>query len=143
MIYTITKNNYSAQISDIGAELKSFKNNNGMEFIWEGNPDIWCGTAPVLFPIVGKLKNNKYFYEGQSYDMNQHGFARKSKFEVFNIEESTISFILKASKESKLIYPFDFELIVEFVIDEGMLTVSYFVKNIGKEEMYFTIGSGV
>ncbi len=141
MIYTITTNNYSAKISDLGAELKSFKNNNGFEFIWEGDPDIWNGTAPVLFPIVGKLKNNKYLYEGQSYDMNQHGFARKSKFEVLNIEESAISFKLRSDKKSMLIYPFEFEFIVEFVIDERVLTVSYFIKNIGKEVMYFTIGS--
>lgn len=141
MIYTITNNNYAAQISEIGAELKSLKNDAGFEYIWEGDSNIWGGTAPVLFPIVGKLKNDRYTYKGKSYSMNQHGFVRKLKFEVLNHEESTISFKVSSNAETKLIYPFDFELIIEFEISEELLTISYFVQNLGKEHMYFTIGS--
>ncbi len=141
MIHTITNNNYSAQISELGAELKSFKNNKGFEFIWIGNPDIWSGTAPILFPFVGKLKNDSYTFNGKTYKMNKHGFARKRSFEVLEKKESEISFILRSDNETKESYPFDFELIVEFEINAGILTVSYIVINKGNDQMYFTIGS--
>lgn len=141
MIHTITKNNWSAQISELGAELKSFKDNHEYEYIWNGNPDIWSGTAPVLFPIVGKLNNNTYKFDGKEYAMNQHGIVRKRNFEVYRKEKSVISFIIGANAETMKVYPFDFELIVEFEVGNGLLTVSYFVINRGERQMYFTIGS--
>ena len=141
MIHTISNNNYSAQISELGAELKSFKNDKGFEFIWIGNPNIWSGTAPILFPFVGKLKNDKYIFNGKTYKMNKHGFVRKRSFEVLEKKESEISFILRSDNETKDSYPFDFELIVEFEINVGILTVSYMVINKGNNQMYFTIGS--
>lgn len=140
MIHTISKNSCTAKISELGAELKSFSN-NGNEYMWSGNPDVWSGTAPILFPIVGRLKNDEYSYGGKIYKMNQHGFARKRNFEVYKKEESHISFILKANKETKLIYPFDFEIIVDFEIDNGSLSVTYYVLNNGQKQMLFTIGS--
>jgi len=140
MIHTISKGNYSAQISELGAELKSFKNKN-TEYMWDGNPDIWSGTAPVLFPIVGKLKNYEYYYDGKTYKMDQHGFARKQMFDVYEKKKEAISFILRSSDETKQIYPFDFELIIIFEIDNDILTVSYYVLNIGSNSMLFTIGS--
>ncbi len=140
-MYTIINNSFVAKISEIGAELKSFTDSSGVEYIWEGNPDVWSGTAPVLFPIVGKLKNNRYVYDNKVYKMNQHGFARKSKFEVYQKEESAIGFILHSDNDTKRLYPFDFELIVDFEIDEGVLTVSYLVINKGDKQMYFSIGS--
>jgi len=141
MIYTISNNNYTAKISDVGAELKSFKDNNRQEYIWEGKPEIWSGTAPILFPIVGQLKNDEYTYSGNKYHMDKHGFARRSTFKVHKHEDATISFILESSEETQHVYPFEFELIVEFGIENGILTVSYFVLNTGEKNMYFTIGS--
>jgi len=140
MIHTICHGNYSAQISELGAELKSFKNTND-EYIWYGNPDVWSGTAPILFPIVGKLKNDEYSYNGKNYNMNKHGFARNSIFDIYEKKEASISFILKSSDKTKQIYPFEFELIVQYEIDESTLTVSYYVLNTGSDVMYFTIGS--
>lgn len=141
MTHTITNNKFSAKISDLGAELKSFTNDNDQEYIWSGDPEIWNGTAPVLFPIVGKLKNNEYKFEGKTYKMNQHGFARKLKFNVVNKTESAISFKLNADVNTKLIYPFNFELIVTFSIYNNQLSVNYAVTNNGDQQMPFTIGS--
>ncbi|MEI5992525.1 aldose 1-epimerase family protein [Candidatus Enterococcus mansonii] len=130
-----------ATIAEEGAELISLKSkHNDIEYIWQGDPAFWGRHAPVLFPIVGRLKNDQYTYENQTYQMGQHGFARDSLFEVIEHGSELVSLSLKSSKESKKGYPFDFELILSYALEEDKLAVSYQVENTGKEEMYFSIG---
>lgn len=142
MTHTITNNNYTAQISELGAELKSLKNDTtGFEYIWEGDPEIWSGTAPILFPIIGQLKGDQYFYEGKKYDMRKHGIVRRRSFLLHQKDESEVSFVFKSDDQTKEAYPFDFELIVHFSLIGPSLKVSYNVKNTGIQLMYFAIGS--
>ena len=139
-MYTIREKNAVAKIDETGAELKSFSVDNN-EIIWQSKPEIWEGSAPILFPVVGRLRNQKYIYKGKEYFMTIHGFVRDSKFKVENKTDSTITFILKTSEAKRIVYPFDFLLRVIFSIQNNILKVNYEVENIGNELMYFSLGS--
>lgn len=130
-----------ATIAEDGAELISLKSKkNNIEYIWQGDPAFWGRHAPVLFPVVGRLKDDQYTYENQTYPMGQHGFARDSLFEVIEHGSELVSLSLKSTKESKKKYPFEFELILSYVLEEDNLIVKYQVENTGNADMYFSIG---
>ena len=136
----ITNGVITALISTKGAELKSVVK-DGKEYLWDGNPDIWPGQAPLLFPICGGLKDDKYRFEGKEYTLKKHGFARFSEFEIERKEEASITFILRSKEEIKKQYPFDFELRVTYTLLENKIDVAYSVKNVGSGDMYFSIGA--
>ncbi len=77
----LKNNNLTVKISTLGAEIQSLKKSE-KEYIWEGNPDIWEGHSPILFPICGKLADNKFIIDGKEFSLNMHGFAKKSVFEI-------------------------------------------------------------
>ncbi|MGM0217160.1 aldose 1-epimerase family protein [Enterococcus sp. AZ126] len=130
-----------ATIAEDGAELVSLKSKeNNIEYIWQGDPAFWGRHAPVLFPIVGRLKDDQYTYENQTYPMSQHGFARDSLFEVIEHASELVSLSLKSNKETKKVYPFDFELILSYALEENNLVVHYQIENTGTSDMYFSIG---
>lgn len=142
MIHNIHQGNFSAQISELGAELKSFKNETtGIEYIWYGLPEFWNGSAPILFPNVGLLKNDEYVLNGKTYNMQKHGFARKSYFELVDKTVSTVKFRLNSNDELFKIYPFEFELEVSFEISNSKLKITNTVKNNGSKPLVFTIGA--
>ncbi len=128
-------------INSFGAELYSIKNNVGYEYLWQGNPDVWSGRAPVLFPIVGGLLNDEFIYEGTSYKMEKHGFARLSDFEVELVEENKAVFLLKNNDELRKSYPFEFEFRVIFTLNKNNLEVEYKVNNIDNKDIYFSFGA--
>ncbi|EOI00439.1 aldolase 1 epimerase LacX [Enterococcus moraviensis ATCC BAA-383] len=130
-----------ATIAEDGAELISLKSKkNNIEYIWQGDPAFWGRHAPVLFPVVGRLKEDQYTYDNQTYPMSQHGFARDSLFEVVEHGAELVSLSLKSSKETKKVYPFDFELILSYELENENLVVNYQVENTGNDDMYFSIG---
>jgi galactose mutarotase-like enzyme len=140
IMHKIRNNKSVAQINEFGAELKSFAI-NGNEIIWQSKPEIWDGSAPILFPVVGRLRNQKYIYNGKDYFLSTHGFARDSEFEVESKSENTISFILKSTDETKNVYPFDFLLRVIFSLENDRLSVNYEVENCDSKTMLFSVGS--
>ncbi len=123
-----------------GAEIISVLK-DGTEQIWEGNPDIWAGHTPILFPICGGLRDDKFIYRGKEYILEKHGFARHLEFEAENIKKEKAVFLLKSSDETKKSYPFDFEFRVIYTLDGSRIDVEYDVKNLTDGEMYFTTGS--
>ena len=130
-----------ATINPLGAELVSlFNKENNTEYIWNADPAFWGKSSPVLFPIIGALKNNQYFYQGKTYTLPRHGFARERVFSVESQTESSIIFLLKQDEESLKVYPFDFEFRLIYTLLEKTLSVSYSVKNTGNNEMYFSVG---
>ena len=125
-----------------GAELCSIESlANSKEYIWEGNPSYWGKHSPVLFPIVGTLKNNRYCYNGVEYDLLRHGFARDHEFELIHEEANKVVFSLKSNDSTIKLYPFDFELQIGYTLNEQQLTVSYTVINNGGVRMPFSIGA--
>lgn len=131
-----------ATFNELGAELISLINlETGKEIIWEGNPDFWGGQSPVLFPTVGALKDDKFIFEGETYEMPRHGFARRKFFDVKNSSENEVVFELNSDEETLKFYPFDFSLEIKYTLTENKLTVSYNVKNTSERELYFSLGA--
>lgn len=141
MTTTIKNSNLSAEINPFGAELISLKSNNNKEYIWEGNPDFWGKHSPVLFPIVGTLKNNSFLYEGTQYHLSRHGFARDMTFELIEKKENSATFSIKSSMETLKKYPFEFELQLIYTLHNSNLDIEYKVINTGKSKMPFSIGA--
>ncbi len=141
MIYTIENEFISVKINDIGAEMVSLvRKDNGTEYLWQGDPTYWAGSAPNLFPIVGRLTDGKYTYQGKTYEMLLHGFTRKMPLTLVEQKADSIRFTISADEETMKIYPFDFEYSVAFYLNGDTVRTEYTAKNNGENTMYFTFG---
>ena len=140
MINKLTNNFLSIEVETLGAELSSLSTAAGDEYLWQRSAGFWQKTSPLLFPIIGRLKDAAYNWQGQSYEMSTHGFASRSNFELINTSENSLQYCLKSSSETKEIYPFDFELLVTYKLQESSLEVEYSVNNTGKGVLPFSIG---
>ena len=142
MNYEIKNSFIKAKIKSFGAELNSLqKCGEELEYIWQGDSKYWNRHSPILFPIVGRLKNDSYIYKNQKYNMTQHGFARDKEFEVIKNEADFIEFRLKSDEKTFEIYPFSFELYLSYKLEKNSLIVSYKVINKSDEKMLFSIGA--
>lgn len=142
MNYEIKNSFIKAQIKSFGAELNSLKKcDENFEYIWQANSKYWARHSPVLFPIVGRLKEDSYFCKNKKYSLSQHGIARDKEFEIVQNEADFIEFRLKSDEKSLEFYPFFFELDIGYKLDKNSLIVSYKVKNKSDEKMYFSIGA--
>lgn len=140
MTYSIKSNKLTATFNAKGAELTSLKDNNDKEYIWEANPHYWGKHSPVLFPIVGVLKDNSYIYNGKTYTLSRHGFARDKVFTVKEQHDDTITFALAADEATKENYPFNFELQIKYTLVDTALNIDYSVTNNGDKVMPFSVG---
>lgn len=142
MRYTIQNEKLTAVIDSHGFELVSLqRNEDGSELIWQADPAVWKRHAPVLFPLVGKLADDRYRFDGREYEMHQHGFARDREFSLVKQEAASVIGELAADEETRKVYPFDFKLQCGFALDGDTLTVSWNVTNAGTAPMYFSIGA--
>lgn len=130
-----------ASINHAGAELFSLKNNQEKEFIWEGNPSFWGKHSPILFPIVGTLKNNTYTIDQTEYQLSRHGFARDMEFELIEKTENSAVFSLESNDETLKKYPFEFELQLVYSLEKTSLNIEYIVINKSDRKMPFSIGA--
>lgn len=140
MKVTIKNNNVTAIITTKGAELVSLKTKD-REYIWEGNPAFWGKHSPVLFPIVGTLKNNEFQYSEETYLLSRHGFARDMNFKIKEQAENKVVFSLEGSEDTLKSYPFIFELQLIYLLENNKLTVQYKVLNKDNKELPFSIGA--
>lgn len=140
---TIISNAYlTATINSKGAELVSLQaNETETEYIWDGNPEFWGKHSPVLFPIVGTLKNNSYSYNNQNYSLSRHGFAREMDFDLIHKTENSAVFSIQSSAETLKKYPFEFELQIIYSLEEKKLIIAYKVINKSQSKMPFSIGA--
>jgi len=138
---TISNKRLSASIKHTGAELFSLTDNQNKEYIWNGNPDFWPKHSPILFPIVGSLKDETYKLEQKEYHLSRHGFARDMEFQLIEKTESSATFSLLYNEETLQKYPFNFELQIIYQLQENKLTIRYKVINIGETQMPFSIGA--
>lgn len=135
------KNEYiTAAFNEVGAELKSLKFND-TEYIWEGKKEVWANSCPIMFPICGGLKDDKYILNGKEYTLKKHGFVRNALFEVESFSDESVVFLNKSTDETKAQFPFDYELRVIYTLTEKTLKIDYSVKNLSSDTMYFNIGS--
>ncbi len=131
----------TATVNPLGAELVSlYHHPDQIEYLWNGDASYWNKRSPVLFPIVGALKDDRYIYQGKPYRLSRHGFAREMVFDVKPKSKNEAVFILQATKETKTIYPFDFVLKITYLLSPSQLSVTYQVDNPSNEKLYFSIG---
>lgn len=143
MMQSVLENNtLKATFKSKGAELCSLilKSVN-TEMIWQADAAFWPRHAPVLFPIVGKLKDNTFYYRDKPYHLPQHGFARDKEFKLISKTANEMVFSLTSDEESLKVYPFHFEFNIIYKLDGNKLTVAYNVRNNGVESMYFSVGA--
>ncbi len=137
---TIKNEFLTAKINELGAEMRSLIA-NGTEYIWEGKPEVWPGACPLMFPICGGLKGDKYVLDGKEYTLEKHGYIRFKTFSVESKTDSSVVFLHKSDDETKQKFPFDYELRVFYTLEGKTLKIDYSVKNLTDKTMYFNIGS--
>jgi len=140
MLVKIGSGDFAASIDTIGAELKAFSG-VGDEIIWRGDSAIWSGSAPILFPVIGRMKNGGYDWRGRHWEMPKHGLVRKQEWTVVKQTPEAVTFRTEANDFTRLHYPGEFILDATFRIIAGKLDVSYLITNNDREELLFSVGS--
>jgi galactose mutarotase-like enzyme len=129
-------------IADKGAELQQLYNPvTGINYLWNGNPAYWGKFSPVLFPVVGGLKNESYVFGNKSYQLPRHGFARDKYFKVEQISNTEAAFTLTDDAQTKEVYPFAFRLRLIYRLQQNSLSCTYEVYNPGNTGLLFSIGA--
>lgn len=140
-IITLSNNAINIQIKTLGAELCSLKDSENREFIWEGNANFWGKHSPVLFPIVGTLKNNSFVHNDNEYHLSRHGFARDMNFELIEKNENSATFSIQSNSETLKSYPFKFELQIQYTLINTILEIDYTIINKDNNDIPFSIGA--
>ncbi|PXY46957.1 aldose 1-epimerase family protein [Flavobacterium hydrophilum] len=138
---TISNSKLKASIKHRGAELFSLSDNQSKEYMWNGDPNYWPKHSPVLFPIVGSLKNETYTFNDKNYHLSRHGFARDMEFQLIEKTESSATFSLSYNEETLQKYPFEFELQIIYKLQENKLSIEYKVINKSETQLPFSIGA--
>lgn len=142
MRYFLENETLKVEIDSFGGELKSVIRKDGnREYMWWGNKKFWGRTSPVLFPIVGSLRDKKFSWEGKDYPMGQHGFARDTEFVLDGQTDTEIWFKLESNEDTLKKYPFEFVLSLGYRIHDDEVDVLWKVENPSDKEMYFSIGA--
>lgn len=131
------------EVAAHGAELQSVLNKQfQLEYLWQGDPAIWPRKAPVLFPIVGKVKDNQYTLDDKKYSLSQHGFARDNAFAIISLTETSVVYRLRHSEDSLKNFPFEFELDIIYSIEGSTVKVEYKIQNPSPViDLYYSIGA--
>ena len=141
MEYFLENDTLKLKIASHGAEMKSLiKKSTGIEYLWKADPAYWGRTAPVLFPIVGRVVDDNYTVDGKKYEMHQHGFARDNEFDVVSQSDTEITFSLKSNNSLIKLYPYDFELLISYKLTGNTLSVTWTVKNPSNDVIYYSLG---
>lgn len=138
-IFSLAKNELKVEISAKGAELQSVIA-GGVERIWEGDPAVWGRKAPLLFPLIGRLRDGSYELDGTPIKAPMHGFCRDRMFQAHQLSDTAVSFTTEADEETHEVYPFDFELSITYSLDGNTLVKTHAIKNMDTKAMPFEIG---
>ncbi len=139
-LVTLTSAGMSAEIDPLGAQLHALRDGQGRDLLWDGDPGVWTGRAPILFPIVGMLNHGRYHLDGATWSLPKHGFARHSRFFVAEARAAAARFRLQADAATRAVYPFDFTLDVAFSLADAALTMTATVTNPGPTPLPASFG---
>ncbi|WP_195948003.1 aldose 1-epimerase family protein [Paraclostridium bifermentans] len=130
------------EVKNTGAELsRIYSKTLNKEFLWNGNRKFWGRHSPILFPIVGRLKDNETIIDEKPYNMNQHGFARDFDFNLIEKDQNSLTYKLASNSETEKYYPYDFELFIKYIITETEIKVCWKVINTDCSDIFFSIGA--
>ena len=139
--YQLKNEELTLTVISAGAEMKSLKDNKTeQEYLWQADPKFWGRTSPVLFPIVGNYVQKQSVYEGKTYTLSQHGFARDMEFEPVRQAQDEMVMRLVQNEDTLEKYPFKFELECGYKLSDNSIVVSWKVTNTNDKTMYFSIG---
>lgn len=136
----LSRNGSRAVVRLMGGEMVSYRDMQGRERLHDGDPAIWNGFSPVLFPVIGFSKDGQVLIDGQRYPMPKHGLARTSAFDVENQKVDAVDMVFKANAQTLTHYPFDFELRVRYALLDQGFSMAFIVTNHDKRPMPFTLG---
>ncbi|MCW3777338.1 aldose 1-epimerase family protein [Levilactobacillus namurensis] len=141
-MFTLKNQYLTVKINPLGAELTSVTDNDShLEYMWQADKAFWGRHAPFLFPIVGRLQDNQYQVDGQTYQMTQHGFARDRTFTVVDQSATALTLQLQADAQSREKYPFAFKLTVHYTLVDHGLQVAATIQNQGTQTMPWSFGA--
>ena len=142
MVHYIENDYLRVGIKLQGCELTSiFNKKDNTERLWQGDTSIWYGQSPILFPIVGRLLEDKYILDGKEYNMPKHGFARNLPWTLKENNGTSISFILTDTEETLKLYPYSFDFVVTYILEESTLYVQHKILNKNDKTMLFSLGA--
>ncbi len=140
-VETITNGQIELSVSSHGAEMISVKKlPENEEYLWNGDGTFWGRHAPMLFPFVGSVRNTEYRYDGKTYSMGQHGFARDMEWELTEKTADSLTYALEDTEETREKYPFAFRLTVTYTLQGDEIAYDWKVENPGEKNLYFSIG---
>jgi len=137
---TLRSDRLSVEVDPLGAQLSSLRDEAGRDLLWNGDPSVWAGRAPLLFPIVGALAGGRYRLGPSSYALSRHGFARGKLFDVVESTTEQALFRLTADEATLAVYPFHFGLEVRFALQGTTLSLSAQIQNLGGDELFASVG---
>jgi galactose mutarotase-like enzyme len=137
---SIASGSLSAQIDPRGAQLSSLRTPDSSELLWNGDPAVWAGRAPLLFPIVGVLVGGVYRLGSKTYPLSRHGFARDKVFTLRDSSPSSAAFRLQADESTRSVYPFQFELDVRYEFSDATLSLTTAIRNLDEADMPASFG---
>lgn len=139
----ISNEKIQAKINTLGAELVSLVDiNKNRELMWQKNPKFWNKCSPVLFPFIGAIKENQYFYNNKKYNFNKkHGFAREKEFKIILHTDNQVEMLLSYDEETLKIYPFKFKFYMKYIVKNNILQIEYKVVNLEDKELFFSLGA--
>ncbi len=137
---SLSSGDLTVEVNPLGAQLSTLRDRAGRDLLWDGDPAVWNGRAPILFPIVGALAGGSYRLGSEIYRLPRHGFARGKPFDIVDSTSSAATFRLKADEASFEVYPFRFELELQFTLTGPTLAVTAYVRNAGGEAMPASFG---
>lgn len=140
MIYEIKNDMLSVCADTAGGQLRSIRDSEGREYLWQGDPAIWKESAPNLFPYIARMTDKSYTYKGQTLHMEIHGFLKYSELKLVECQGDTMVMALESSGDTRNIYPFEFRVEIVYKLTGSCLDITYRVMNKGEKKMYFGIG---
>lgn len=136
------KNDYVMTVIDtVGAQMLSLRDRNGKEYMWQRDPKFWPRTSPVLFPAIGNSRDGKTVFDGQSYELSKHGFAKEMDFRAEQRTESAVRLVIEDTEETRNCYPYKFGFAMSYKLTEDGIRIEYQVENRDTRPMYYCIGA--
>lgn len=135
---TLHNQQLTVTISSLGAEMQSIKDANGVERLWQGDPNFWKGRAPILFPMAGGLKEDGYHLDGQRYEMPKHGYVRQLEWQLEKADETSATYLMQEKAPG---FPFDYALRVSYRLEGAQVIVTWQVDNLDNRVFYFGMGA--
>lgn len=140
MIYQIKNDELQVEINSLGAELWSIRDRAGKEYLWQGEESTWKNRATNLFPFCGRMTGGVYTYQGQSYSMEIHGFAKGMDFAAVEQKPDGLTLAIEDNSKTYAAYPFRFRFLVRYELSGQTIKYSYIVENKDEKTMYFAVG---